>query len=890
MKRFFAIILVLFPATWLFAELKQAKVERPTAPSFVGWVDDEIVVKFDRATIASFDKSALVRGRFGVADFDALAEKYRSVNVTEKFPQARAKRYMGREVDLRGWTGIKFSGAVDLDAVIADFLAKAGVLDAQKIGIHAVYATPNDGNYSSQWHLNQSNDVDVDAPEAWNIQTGNSSIIVGVLDTGVRYFHKDLGGSNASYNTPTAVDGNMWINWAEKNGIAGVDDDGNGYVDDWVGWDWVTGVTGWSGEDVSTPDNDPRDFNGHGTHCAGNIAAINNNGYACAAVSGGWGSGSLAPTANGVKVMALRIGYSARQLIYEVGYVRMDFAASAFYYAANNGAKITSCSWGSSNSGGIAEAVDYFLASGGLIFKAAGNDNTQNADYLNNRGDLISVAATDQNDVKASFSTYGTWVDISAPGVGIYSLYHNHNDAQNDYIASMDGTSMATPIAASVAALIWSQNPSWTAAQVKQRLFDTADDIYSIPGNASFSGKLGAGRVNAFAAVNTGGPAAPNAQFIGAPTSGCAPLTVNFTDQSTGEITSWSWNFGNGDTSSLQNPSTTYASSGSYTVTLTVTGPGGSDVETKTNYITVSAPPTAAFTGSPTSGPAPLTVNFTDQSTGMPTSWSWNFGNGATSTAQNPSYTYSTAGTYTVSLTVSNACGSNATTKTDYITVTQAQQNAVHIADITVTKETFSSRVRGKVRVKAVDQNGAAASGVTVKGNWSGATSSSVTFTTGSDGWGENLTKWVKSSQNFQFCVTSLSKSGYTYDASANVATCGSSNGSIWKAMANVAADNLSALEEQLGEKLLVISPNPFNPTTQLTFNLDEASDVRLAIYNVLGEKIKTLYDQRLDQGTYSIIWDAHDDLGRAVGTGTYFYLLNIDNEQVLRGKLLYIK
>ncbi|MFZ5906076.1 MAG: PKD domain-containing protein [Nitrospirota bacterium] len=170
----------------------------------------------------------------------------------------------------------------------------------------------------------------------------------------------------------------------------------------------------------------------------------------------------------------------------------------------------------------------------------------------------------------------------------------------------------------------------------------------------------------------TGTNPPPVANFSGSPTSGTAPLTVNFTDTSTGGPTSWSWNFGDGGTSVLQNPSHTYNAAGTYTVSLTATNAYGSDSETKTGYITVTAPvaPTANFTGSPTSGTAPLTVNFTDTSTGGPTSWSWNFGDGGTSALQNPSHTYNAAGTYTVSLTATNAYGSDSETKTGYITVT----------------------------------------------------------------------------------------------------------------------------------------------------------------------------------------------------------------------------
>ena len=598
MKRVFLALLVLsllaassLPAQTPRIYSGEKAVLRTNIPSFVGYVPDEIVVKFKSSYIPDPTRPVLQAGSTGIVSVDRLGGKYGVVKLEQLFRGARPKLMNGKVYNLAGWYRIKFTSKADVQSVVAEYKNLPEIEDAQPIGIHTVLATPNDGNYSSQWHLNQASDHDLDAPEAWDIETGNSSIIVAMLDTGVRYFHKDLGGADASYDHPENANGNMWINWAEKNGTAGVDDDGNGFVDDWIGWDFVDGATqGWSGEDVNTQDNDPRDFNGHGTHCAGNIAAINNNGYATCSSSGGWGNGSLQATANGVKVMACRVGWSGRYYIWEVGYVRMDYAAQAFYYAADNGAKIASCSWGSDNSGGLGDAVDYFLAHGGLIFKAAGNDGNTTADYMCGRSDVISVAATDQNDCKADFSNYGSWVDISAPGVGIYSLYHDHTDPQSDYVASMDGTSMATPIAASVAALIWSHNTSWSASQVEQRLYDTADDIYSLSCNSSYNGKLGAGRVNAYNAVYGGGPQPPVADFSGSPTSGCAALTVNFSDESTGDIDSWSWDFGDGGTSTAQNPSHTYSNAGTYTVKLTATNAYGSDTNTKTDYITVTAP------------------------------------------------------------------------------------------------------------------------------------------------------------------------------------------------------------------------------------------------------------------------------------------------------------
>ena len=164
----------------------------------------------------------------------------------------------------------------------------------------------------------------------------------------------------------------------------------------------------------------------------------------------------------------------------------------------------------------------------------------------------------------------------------------------------------------------------------------------------------------------------PTANFSANPTSGAMPFTVQFTDASTGPITSWSWDFGDGvGTSSEQNPMYIYNSAGSYTVTLTVTGPGGSDIETETDYITVYAPPVANFSANPTSGIKPLTVQFIDSSTGLITTWSWDFGDGGTSTAQSPSHIYTDAGLYTVTLTVTGPGGTDPEIKAGYVTVSE---------------------------------------------------------------------------------------------------------------------------------------------------------------------------------------------------------------------------
>lgn len=169
------------------------------------------------------------------------------------------------------------------------------------------------------------------------------------------------------------------------------------------------------------------------------------------------------------------------------------------------------------------------------------------------------------------------------------------------------------------------------------------------------------------------GSSVPVAAFTATPTSGTAPLTVSFTDQSANSPTSWQWNFGDGGTSTQQNPTHTYHNSGTYTVSLTTTNSVGSNTKTQNNLIVVNSggsAPAANFTASPTSGTTPLTITFTDQSANSPTSWQWDFGDGGTSSVQNSTHTYNNTGIYSVSLTASNNYGSNSITKNSYITVT----------------------------------------------------------------------------------------------------------------------------------------------------------------------------------------------------------------------------
>jgi len=482
----------------------------PGDSSFVGFVSNQIVGSFKEPLRQAIDQVVVSEFEADAA-LNALGDLHGVTRIDKQFPGSENRSRPWR--DLAQWHVINFSSDVDVEAIAREFKLLPGIEDAQPIGIHQLDDIPNDSFFDFQWFLDQANDVDIDAPEAWSIEDGDEELVVAILDSGVRYFHKDLGGANAEFSPgvpdPATIDGNVWRNMAEINGVGGLDDDGNGRIDDFWGWDFVEGGVGcWPGEDCSTQDNDPRDFNGHGTHVAGIVSALTNNGYAAAGIAGGFGNGTHQASGDGVKIMPLRIGASfphPQDPSLEIGLVNMAFAAQALYYAAENGARLANGSWGSSNTGGLGAAMDAFIAAGGLFFNSAGNNNDSNPSYLASRSDVISVASTAEDDQKSSFSNFGPWVDISAPGNDIGSLFHVHADEQTDYYSEISGTSMASPAALGVAALIWSANPEWTAEQVKQRLFSTAENIDAL--NPGFAGQLGAGRVNAFSAV---APTVPN--------------------------------------------------------------------------------------------------------------------------------------------------------------------------------------------------------------------------------------------------------------------------------------------------------------------------------------------------------------------------------------------
>ncbi|MBW8042491.1 MAG: S8 family serine peptidase [Planctomycetes bacterium] len=361
--------------------------------------------------------------------------------------------------------------------VLAAYINDPSIEYAELNYIVSICKLPDDPLFPLQWPLDNTGqdypasgrynlppgtpDSDIDVPQAWDIHTGSSEVIVAVADTGVDYNHRDL-------------QANIWINSGEIPDN-GVDDDGNQYIDDIYGYDFINN------------DSDPIDDNGHGTHVSGTIAAGGNNGLDIAGVC--WNA----------KIMALKFLNSNGE-----GFT--SDAATAIYYAAEIGADVISNSWGGPYpSQTLQEAIDYAHSQGVIMVAAAGNGNTDSAHYPAFYENMIAVAATDSDDKRAPFSNYGNYVDIAAPGVDVLSLRAAQTSIgtiYDDYTTIASGTSMACPHVAGIIALIISNYPDAYTHVITARLFETTDDISTE--NPGFDGLLGTGRVNAYKAVRDG--------------------------------------------------------------------------------------------------------------------------------------------------------------------------------------------------------------------------------------------------------------------------------------------------------------------------------------------------------------------------------------------------
>jgi PKD repeat protein len=508
------------------------------------YVDGRIYLKLDKTVLKSvlnYNPSNLPLTLF--PNFDPAILKFGIVKISRPFHQA------SDDNKLPSVFKIEFTDIKKVDELIEYLMDLPQVEFAEKVPLMRTHINPNDPQFSAMSHLQQIN-----APAAWNIFNGNSSITVAVVDNAIMWTHADL-------------IGNTYTNTVEASGITGIDDDGNGYIDDINGWDAADG------------DNNPLPpSNGvfHGTHCAGIAGASTDNGIGVASI--GWN----------IKIIPVKGEPSSSGSTINVtnGY-------EGILYAVRSGARVISCSWGGANPSMTEQfVIDYAWNRGCIIIASAGNNNNSAPNYPGAYNNVYCVAAVDATDGKSGVSSFGSWVDISAPGDNILStMPYTGTPAYQQ----QSGTSMATPMVAGLAGLMLSKSPNMTRANVLNCISSTAANIYTVSANAVYTGSLGAGRIDASAAMNcaaTFSAMPPLANFFAFPLNTCPNTAINFYDSSLYVPTSWNWVFQGGTpgTSTLANPTVSWTAPGTYSVMLTSTNANGTSVKSKLSYITVAGP------------------------------------------------------------------------------------------------------------------------------------------------------------------------------------------------------------------------------------------------------------------------------------------------------------
>lgn len=381
----------------------------------------------------------------------------RNINVFEKSLNVKIKKFIPNTDLVVVHANEK--GQNDIKTMTNLFMQNDSVLLAEPNFIYRINKLPNDPEIGKLWGLINSGQsdsknkvgvagVDIGAEAAWDVETGNEDVLIAVIDTGLDYNHSDL-------------KENSWSNMAELNGKPGVDDDGNGYIDDIHGYDFANN------------DGNPLDDHGHGSHCSGTIGAKGNDGAGIVGVA--WNAKIM-----GVKFLAAD------------GSGSLEGAVQAIKYATKMGAKIMSNSWGG---GGYSEILKEAIQEAnehGIVFTAAAGNHSGNNDEAPsypasyNLPNVISVAAIDNTGNLANFSCYGRkTVHVAAPGVNVYSSVPGGYE-------SWSGTSMATPHVTGVAALLLSHEPNLTPEEVRTRLVKTSKPMSALKGKTASNGLVNA--------------------------------------------------------------------------------------------------------------------------------------------------------------------------------------------------------------------------------------------------------------------------------------------------------------------------------------------------------------------------------------------------------------
>jgi subtilisin family serine protease len=400
--------------------------------------------------------------------------------------RASARSAAGATLDYRysivpGLERLALQPGRTVEEAIAALRRHPNVLYAEPDFLVRATLTPNDPGYGSLWGM-----TNIGAPAAWNTTTGSPAVVVAIIDTGMDRSHPDL-------------QGNLWQNPGET--LNGLDDDGNGYVDDLHGWDFAYG------------DNDPSDVHGHGTHTAGTVGARGNNGVGVAGVN--WE----------VKLVALKF-------LSDTGSGSTSNAIKAVQYATAKGIRVSNNSWGGGGySQSLYDAINASKAAGHLFVAAAGNNGTDNdaTPHYPSSYDLdnvMSVASITSSDARSSFSNYGvTSVDLGAPGSSIYSTMPGG-------YGTMSGTSMATPHVAGAAALLTGLHPAWTYAGIRDAILGSARPIAALAGRTVTGGTLDVAAAVAY--VPGGSPPVAPSGLVAAATS-ASQVRLDWADNSGNE-------------------------------------------------------------------------------------------------------------------------------------------------------------------------------------------------------------------------------------------------------------------------------------------------------------------------------------------------------------------
>lgn len=465
---------------------------------------------------------------------ETLRTKYGITRLRKPFYRAKTE-------DIRNIYQLYFSNQAKVYELVQELEKHKSVVYAEQVPIMRTTLTPNDlgaNTTAGQWALYK-----IKAPAAWDISVGSPAIKVAVVDDAVKSDHPDLSPS-------------LWVNPGEVAGN-GIDDDGNGYIDDINGYDVA------DDDNTVLPNTNSMS---HGTHVAGIVGAATNNGVGVASIG------------FGIKIVAVKSSNQAQ--VVTDGY-------SGVIYAADAGADVINMSWGGSGAGQTGQNImNYAYNAGCVLVAAAGNDNVTTIFYPAGYTNVISVASTNSSDAKSSFSNYGTWIKVAAPGSQIRSTYISSSGG-NTY-ANLDGTSMASPMVAGLCGLMLSVNPNMTQPQLANCLYTTADPV------TTNSGQMGAGRIDAqeaLSCVSQTVNAPPNPLISAANTTICPGSSVQFNGSSSGGLaTSYSWSFPGGTpaTSTQQNPVVTYPNTGTYNVSLTTSNSFGQNTATQNNYVSVS--------------------------------------------------------------------------------------------------------------------------------------------------------------------------------------------------------------------------------------------------------------------------------------------------------------